>query len=90
MLIIDCHGHYTTAPGPHQDFRQAQLERLENPSLEPPEPADISDDQIRETIEQNQLKLLRDRGADLTIFSPRASKRGYLCGTSRIGPTIVA
>jgi len=80
MLIIDCHGHYTTAPGPHQDFRQAQLDRIENPSLEPPEPASISDDQIRETIEQNQLKLLRERGADLTVFSPRASAMAHHIG----------
>lgn len=80
MLIIDCHGHYTTAPAPHQEFRKAQLERLENPSLEPPAPAAISDDQIRETIEQNQLKLLRERGADLTIFSPRASAMAHHIG----------
>ena len=26
-----------------------------------------------ETIEANQLRLLRERGADMTIFSPRAS-----------------
>ncbi|MBT8083853.1 MAG: amidohydrolase [Woeseia sp.] len=82
MLIIDCHGHYTTAPTAHQDFRAAQLERLKNPSLEPPAPADISDDQIRETIEQNQLKLLRERGADLTIFSPRASAMAHHIGDS--------
>ena len=80
MLIIDCHGHYTTAPAPHQDFRTAQLDRLENPSLEPPAPASISDDQIRETIEQNQLKLLQERGADLTIFSPRASAMAHHIG----------
>ena len=80
MLVIDCHGHYTTAPGPHQEFRQAQLARLENPSLEPPEPATISDDEIRETIEQNQLKLLKERGADLTIFSPRASAMAHHIG----------
>ena len=79
-MIIDCHGHYTTAPAPHQDFRKAQLERLENPSLEPLVPAEISDDQIRETIEQNQLKLLRERGADLTIFSPRASAMAHHIG----------
>ena len=80
MLIIDCHGHYTTAPAGHQDFRQAQLDRLENPALEPPAPASISDDQIRETIEQNQLKLLHERGADLTIFSPRASAMAHHIG----------
>jgi len=28
MLIIDCHGHYTTAPEPHQDYRKAPLDRL--------------------------------------------------------------
>ncbi|MED5461921.1 MAG: amidohydrolase family protein [Pseudomonadota bacterium] len=79
-MIIDCHGHYTTAPAPHQDFRKAQLERLENPSLESPASAEISDDQIRETIELNQLKLLRERGADLTIFSPRASAMEHHIG----------
>ena len=80
MLIIDCHGHYTTAPAPHQAYRKAQLARLEDPSLPPPEPAKISDDEIRESIEQNQLKLLRERGADLTIFSPRASAMAHHVG----------
>ena len=23
-LVIDCHGHYTTAPAPHNDWREAQ------------------------------------------------------------------
>ena len=30
MLIIDCHGHYTTAPPGHQAFREAQLARLDD------------------------------------------------------------
>jgi len=80
MLIVDCHGHYTTAPKPHQDYRKAQLDRLADPSLPPPEPAKISDDEIRESIEQNQLKLLRERGADLTVFSPRASAMAHHLG----------
>jgi 4-oxalmesaconate hydratase len=71
-MIIDCHGHYTTAPGPHQDFRDAQLKAFAAGSA-PPSPGAISDDQIRESIEKNQLRLQRERGADLTIFSPRAS-----------------
>ncbi|MXW19909.1 MAG: amidohydrolase [Gammaproteobacteria bacterium] len=79
-MIVDCHGHYTTAPKPHQDYRTAQLDRLTDPSLPPPEPAKISDDEIRESIELNQLKLLRERGADLTVFSPRASAMAHHLG----------
>ena len=41
---------------------------------------DISDAAICESIEQNQLKLLRERGADLTIFSPRASAMAHHIG----------
>jgi 4-oxalmesaconate hydratase len=79
-MIIDCHGHYTTAPAAHQKFREEQIARLNNPSLPIPKVAAISDDQIRETIEANQLKLQRQRGTDLTIFSPRASAMGHHIG----------
>jgi 4-oxalmesaconate hydratase len=72
-MIIDCHGHYTTAPAAHRAFREAQLARLADPSLPEPAPAEIGDDEIRESIEPNQLKLLRERGCDLMIFSPQAS-----------------
>ncbi len=72
-MIIDCHGHYTTTPAPHQRFRDAQLARLDDPAMPSPKPAEISDDEIRESIEPNQLRLLRERGGDLTIFSPRAA-----------------
>jgi len=71
-LIIDCHGHYTTAPPQHDAWRKAQLAAWQAGEPAPLYPA-ISDDEIRETIEANQLKLLKERGADLTIFSPRAS-----------------
>lgn len=71
-LIIDCHGHYTTAPAPHSAWREAQVAAFEAGGAPPAYPA-ISDAMIRETIEANQLKLLRERGADMTIFSPRAS-----------------
>ena len=80
MLIIDCHGHYTTAPAGHQSFREAQLARLDDAALPPPLPAEISDDEIRESVEQNQLRLLRERGADLTVFSPRASAMAHHIG----------
>jgi 4-oxalmesaconate hydratase len=80
MLIIDCHGHYTTAPAPHQKFRDQQIARLKDPTAPSATPARISDDEIRETIEENQLKLQRERGADITIFSPRASAMGHHVG----------
>src|SRR5207244_3879338 len=67
-LIIDCHGHYTTAPAAHAAFRRAQLAGL----AEPP-PAQIGDHEIRESVESNQLRLQRERGVDFTIFSPQAS-----------------
>ena len=79
-MIIDCHGHYTTAPAAHQAFRDRQLARLQDPTLPAPRPAAISDDEIRETIETNQLKLQRERGADLTLFSPRASAMAHHIG----------
>ena len=72
-MIIDCHGHYTTTPPAQQAFRDAQLARLADPSRPSPQLAHISDDEIRESVERNQLKLMRERGGDLMIFSPRAS-----------------
>jgi 4-oxalmesaconate hydratase len=71
-LIIDCHGHYTVLPKAHDAWREEQKAAFRAGTPCPPYP-DISDDEIRETIEANQLRLIKERGADLTIFSPRAS-----------------
>ena len=76
-MIIDCHGHYTTAPAALQEFRDAQLARLKSPALPVPAEPRISDDEIRATIEGNQLRVVRERGHDVTIFSPRASAMGH-------------
>jgi 4-oxalmesaconate hydratase len=83
-MIIDCHGHYTMAPDSHQKFRDAQLARVEEPRLPPAQPDRISDDEIRESIETNQLRLQRERGADLTLFSPRASAMGHHIGDESV------
>ncbi|NWJ25315.1 amidohydrolase family protein [Rhizobium sp. RM] len=72
-MIIDCHGHYTTAPSAHTKWRAQQEDAIKSGGDIDPAYPDISDDEIRETIEANQLRLLRERGADMTIFSPRAS-----------------
>jgi 4-oxalmesaconate hydratase len=84
MLIIDCHGHYTTAPPGLEAFREAQLARLRNPSLPAPSDPIISDDEIRDSIENHQLKLQRERGADVTIFSPRASAMAHHVGDESV------
>jgi 4-oxalmesaconate hydratase len=83
-MIIDCHGHYTTAPGAHQKFRDAQIAALKDPTAPPAKPGAISDDEIRETIEKNQLRLQQQRGSDLTLFSPRASAMGHHIGNEAI------
>ncbi len=82
-LIIDCHGHYTTAPEAHNAWREAQKAAFSEGRDPPPYPA-ISDDDIRQTIEANQLRLVRERGADLTIFSPRASAMAHHVGDQAV------
>jgi len=80
-MIIDCHGHYTTAPAGLQSFRDAQCAALET-DLDAGafDQAIISDAQIRDSLENAQLKLQRARGTDLTIFSPRASAMAHHIG----------
>jgi 4-oxalmesaconate hydratase len=83
-MIIDCHGHYTTAPAAHQSFREAQVAHFKDPGAPAAAPARISDDEIRDSIEANQLKLQRERGSDLTLFSPRASAMGHHFGDEAV------
>jgi 4-oxalmesaconate hydratase len=78
-MIIDCHGHYTTAPRELEAYRQNQLAGPSNISQPAP---NISDDQIRNSLETAQLKFQRERGTDLTIFSPRASAMGHHLGNA--------
>lgn len=82
-MIIDCHGHYTTAPELHNQWRIDQLAAFTAGEPTPAYP-EISDDVIRESIVSNQLRLIDQRGTDLTIFSPRASAMGHHEGDQRI------
>lgn len=81
-MIIDCHGHYTTAPSELGDYREQQKAELKNdPMFQTTKGIlNITDDQIRDSIKNNQLKLQQERGTDLTIFSPRASWMGHHVG----------
>ncbi|TAK86668.1 MAG: amidohydrolase [Betaproteobacteria bacterium] len=83
-MIIDCHGHYTTAPQQLEKYRQQQLGAASVSRDLPPKSAlRISDDEIRESVERAQLKIQRERGTDLTIFSPRAMGMGHHLGNER-------
>jgi 4-oxalmesaconate hydratase len=81
-MIIDCHGHYTTAPKSLEGWRAKQVEALGG-SVASPKRADlaIGDDELRESLENAQLKLQRERGTDLTLFSPRAMAMAHHIGT---------
>jgi 4-oxalmesaconate hydratase len=84
MLIIDCHGHYTTAPAGLQAFRDAQLAHFKDPAKPAAALPPITDDEIRASIEKNQLRLQRERGADITVFSPRASAMAHHIGNEAV------
>ncbi|MDA0228236.1 MAG: amidohydrolase, partial [Proteobacteria bacterium] len=81
-MVIDVHGHYTTAPAALGAWRDLQIAALTDPAVQAdPKTLRISDDEIRESIETNQLAKMRERGSDVTIFSPRASFMAHHIGT---------
>ena len=90
-MIIDVHGHYTTAPKALEAWRNRQIAGIADPSAKPrvAELA-ISDDEIRETIDDNQRKYMRERGVDLVVFSPRASFMAHHVGDFEVSSTWAA
>ncbi|MET8148545.1 amidohydrolase family protein [Actinoplanes sp. NPDC049668] len=82
-MIIDCHGHYTTAPSAHTSWREAQQAAHLAGRRPPPYPR-ISDDELRASVEDSQLRLMNERGIDLTVFSPRASAMGHHFGDEAV------
>jgi 4-oxalmesaconate hydratase len=82
-VIIDCHGHYTTAPAAHTAWREEQIAAWQAGTTPPPYPS-ISDDEIRETVQTSQLRLMNERGIDVTLFSPRASAMAHHVGDAAV------
>jgi len=84
-MIIDCHGHFTTAPGALKAFRNRQIEAFSDPSRRPFDASlKISDDDIRESLENAQLKMQRERGTDMTVFSPIAGQMAHHIGDEAV------
>jgi len=80
-MIIDAHGHYTTVPAGLRVFRALQISQMGKPVKAA---VNISDDEIRASLEKGQLKLLDERGIDVMLFSPMASAMGHHFGSALI------
>src|SRR3989344_5822585 len=80
-----------TAPKALENWRNAQIAGIKDPAAMP-KVADlhISDDELRESIETNQLKLMKERGSDITLFSPRASFMAHHIGDFNVSSTWAA
>ena len=83
-MIIDIHCHYTTEPAALHTFRDKQLaglmDAMRKPAAKSFADLKISDETIIDSVAP-QLKLQRERGSDLTIFSPRAAGMAHHVGT---------
>ncbi|GHF71304.1 4-oxalmesaconate hydratase [Amycolatopsis bartoniae] len=83
-MIIDCHGHFTTAPPALGKWRERQIKAWEASRFRVlPNELFISDEEIIAAIEGGQLKLQRERGTDVTLFSPGAGKMAHHYGDAR-------
>src|SRR5271154_5042999 len=64
-MIIDSHGHYTTAPDALWEWRDRQIKAIGDPASAPKvSELSMSDDDIRASLEGQQLKLQAERGTD--------------------------
>jgi 4-oxalmesaconate hydratase len=84
-MIIDIHGHYTTEPQALLTFRDKQLAGLADPMRKPATTdLGISDEDLVKSVSP-QLRQQKERGSDLTIFSPRAAGMAHHVGTEATG-----
>lgn len=79
-MIIDIHGHYTTAPAGLGEWRDQQVAALSGGAAPDPAGPVITDAEIIESLQANQLRLMDQRGIDVTVFSPRASFMAHHVG----------
>jgi 4-oxalmesaconate hydratase len=67
-----------------EGWRKAQVDALAGASPSPRRSdLAIGDDELRESLEGAQLRLQRERGTDLTLFSPRAMAMSHHIGDAR-------
>jgi 4-oxalmesaconate hydratase len=92
-MIIDIHGHFTQAPRQIAAWRVRQIAAANESRPEPSkEELELTDDDIRASIEPQQLAFQHERGTDLVLFSPTAGGMAHHNGsaeTSRIWTELV-
>ena len=79
-LIIDIHGHYTSAPPEIGNIRASQLTEMNRPVRHE---LNIPDEQIAATLQKN-LEVMDERGISHVLLSPTASKMGHHFGNEKI------
>jgi 4-oxalmesaconate hydratase len=83
-MIIDIHCHYTTEPAAMQAFRDRQLAGIADPARIPASTdLGITDEMLAKSVEP-QLRFQKERGSDLTIFSPRAAGMAHHVGSEAV------
>ena len=90
-MIIDCHGHYTTAPKALEDWRSAQIAGIADASKKlPASQLKISDDELRETIEGNQSKIVERLGELIRLIPVAGAQNKPLVSLKGPGPALSA
>ncbi|WP_375460350.1 amidohydrolase family protein [uncultured Enterovirga sp.] len=83
-MVVDCHGHYTTEPKAMLDWRKRQIDSINDPAQSPsPSALKVSDDEVRASVADKQLRLQRERGISVAIFSPRAGGMAHHIGNAK-------
>lgn len=79
--FIDIHAHFTTVPKPLKDWRDRQIEEIEQHGRHlSPDDVEISDDDIATALLENQLAVQEQVGIDLALLSPIAGKMAHHYG----------
>jgi len=83
-MVIDTHCHYTTEPHALHTFRDKQLAGLADAARKPASTdLGVSDEAIAKSVEP-QLKMQKERGHDVALFSPRAAGMAHHLGSEAI------
>ena len=91
-MIIDIHGHYTTAPSALGAWRDRQIAAIASPRgrSRTSRRCASATTNMRETSRPTSCKLMHERGSDLTVFSPRASFMAHHIGDFDVSETWAA